>query len=643
MVIDVVGNTGGIDLHGVTGIALIDDAFIPISANSLPEPEREAVIDLLSGLDDSDVLSDFAVRGVDKVDLSESPDRAFDVLTDPDQKLVGYAFARVIEVSATLESLIQDRYSMRRLALMMREMTNCEVLELPPETIPDLNDNQLVFIDHYLERDKSDGARAEEIAKLIDGQRNADTAQQIILMSSFENVKTIRKKFRREAGIDGAAFSFVAKGDLDERWKIRAHLEMFARALPHSRVIAEYITSAKKNVIKAQKHLNELLNDLDLGDFAYIQKLALRDEGHPLGDYLSWLFSSHLASFAFEYDLRKEQAPVDAISFGEEPVSPAEPSTIVATLYHDAIFCRNLGELGPHPGASDEDKVSDVPLVGLGDLFVDSERTKAVVVLSADCDLAFAPSGNRKPDKAMPVHLIEGTPVTVGDIGRDTADTVTEGMVHDSDVYRINWDLKKCRAVALGDLKTQLGSDGFDISGRDRLRPLYALKLQRELSDHIFRIGHPVMPPIRMKMKGDIFRSMGERERVDALNDDGVFRSFFKGSSTFKITMSVVGRLRNAVEELLEYMRDELRTLEEADQNDGDIKRRTAALRPKVEAVSRQLNEEERWIGLLCETVLPETDKPKKLLQGLYLVYGSEWTYPNDSAVVFQVIDQQSD
>ena len=214
-------------------------------------------------------------------------------------------------------------------------------------------------------------------------------------MSSVENVRSFRRTFRRSTEIQGSAFSFVAKDDLDKPWKIRAHLQMFARTLPHSQVVGEYISSAKSSVRNAGDRLIEVLDDLDLGDFAYIQKLSLQADGHPLGDYLSWLFSAHLAARAFEYELREQQANVDKVEFDEVFISPVEPSTIVATLYHDALFARNVGRLGPHPRAVEGGELQDVPMVGLGDVFLDSGRTKAVVILSADCDLAFAPKAER--------------------------------------------------------------------------------------------------------------------------------------------------------------------------------------------------------------------------------------------------------
>jgi hypothetical protein len=255
-----------IKLPYIVSIAVIDDAFIPVTTSRLPELERTAVIELLTNLDDPQAEQDLASRGFDKAACATSPDVVLDALTDPKREL-GDAYAMLSGASAELAKMIEERLSMRRVVASMRDAAGCTVLEiLPNAEIPDLNGHQLIFIDYYLEGGKAGGSLAEKIAKQVEDTRTGDAPQQIVLMSSFEKVRTFRTKFRQAAGIDGAAFSFVAKPDLDQPWKVRAHLDMFARALPYSRSIAAYVNAAKDNMKKAHKELGDLLDDLDLGD-----------------------------------------------------------------------------------------------------------------------------------------------------------------------------------------------------------------------------------------------------------------------------------------------------------------------------------------------------------------------------------------
>ena len=638
MTTDAQENTEAIGLPDVTAIAVIDDALIPVSVDWLPDNERAAVLSLLNNLDNQLALKDLEDRGFNQTAIVASPDAALDALTNPKRDL-GDAFATLAHASDTLSVMIEERLTMRRIVAAMRATTSCAVLEVQPtEDIPDLNGYQLVFIDYYLERSKKDGTLAERIAEEIERARKPDSAQQIILMSTLEKVRTFRKSFRQAAGVEGTAFSFVAKLDLDESWKVRAHLEMFARALPHSRSIARYIDAVKENMNRAQQQLVDLLDDLDLGDFAYLQNLALRADGHPLGDYLSWLLSSQLASLAFEYGLRQEQALVDKIEFDEKLVSPTEPSMVVATLYHGALFAHNMGPLGPHPLAKKTDGFLDVPLVQLGDVFVDDGLSKALVVLSADCDLAFAPSTERMPDKSTSVLLVRGKPLAIRAVGQNVDANTTEGMEHDSEVYRIDWQFDTYRTVELGKLEAYMRDEGFDTSGRDRLRSLHALKLQQELGNHILRVGPPVMPPVQMEMSGEIVQPMsGERVIGNTLDGRSVFASFFKGKLSIRITPTIAGQLRGAVEDLHRSMTDRLRTLQTTKRKSKAMQNELRMLPSKVRAIAEHLKIDKSWIELLGDKTLPKVGSIKKLLPGLYLAQGHEWKEPAEPAVVFQV------
>ena len=342
---------------------------------------------------------------------------------------------------------------------------------------------------------------------------------------------------------------------------------------------------------QAQGTLAALLDDLDLGDFAFLQNVALRADGHPLGDYLSWLLSSHLASLAFEYDLRIEQAAVDAIEFDEKLVSPAEPSMSVASFYHSAIFSRKLGPLGPHPRAKDEDGLSGVPLVQLGDVFLDPECSKAVVILSANCDLAFAPDKENMPDKSMSVLLVSGTPLAIQATDREADPGATDAMEHGSEVYRINWEFGTYRTVQLDKLEAHLHDKGFNIANRNRLRPLYALKLQQEFGNHILRIGRPVMPPVHRRMCGEIFQLMDGRKSVRTLDNDDLSAAPFKRDLKIRITPLIAGELRSAVDNLRGAMEKRLTFLETSDQDNGSIQKELRGLRPKLEAIAKQFEE----------------------------------------------------
>lgn len=626
------------EMDGITSIAVIDDAFESLTSIELPAQENDAVVAFFGELKDREVIEDFVECGIDEETLRDHPLSAIEALTAPDRSL-GYAYSALSLVSETLEKVIGERHAMRCVVKAMRDASGCEVVELTPSDDLDVRDKQLVFIDYYLEKNKADGELAISIASRIEEERDPGQVQQIVLMSSLDSVRAFRREFRRSAEIQGAAFAFVAKDDLDEPWKVRAHLKMFAGARPHSGTIGEYIKAAKESLGNAYDRLVGVLDDLDLGDYAYIQKLSLQADGHPLGDYLSWLFSSHLAALAFEHDLRKQQAEVDKIEFEEMLISPVEPSTIVASLYHDALFERNVGPLGPHPREAEGGIYRDVPLVGLGDVFLDAGRTRAVVILSADCDLAFAPNAERKPDREMPVLVVEGTPRRIDDAKGDSDGPATEGVRHGSEVYRIDWEFKTYRTVPLGELGDYLSKKEVDVSERDRLRPLYALKLQNDFGKQLLRPGHPVMPPFRKGIRGVIARSEPEREVVDDLGDLFLSSTLEGSKRTVRFTPALAGRLKSALSALHGELMENL-----PNEGDGDQEEENGVprfLRQKVEAIGRVLGGEDNWVALLGEVEVPGHNSVKKMMHGVYIAQGAEWETPREPAVIFQVIDEE--
>jgi hypothetical protein len=192
----------------------------------------------------------------------------------------------------------------------------------------------------------------QRMARQVRGQHNGPVEQQVVLMSSAESVRQHRAEFREETDLAGAAFAFVARSDMDERWKVKAHFGMLERARPHAPILAAYRGSLAASLEQATKGLLRLADDLDIGDYAYLQSQALMNDGHSLGDYVSWLLSSHLTTLAFEGEqMRISQRAVDKLEFEKGTFAPTEPSPIVAQLFHSALLSCNLGPLGPHPRA----------------------------------------------------------------------------------------------------------------------------------------------------------------------------------------------------------------------------------------------------------------------------------------------------
>jgi hypothetical protein len=618
----------------IVAIAMIDDGLRPMRVELFPENERDAVLKVLA---DAEVLEDLAIRGMDAGAVAAQPDDAIEILTDPAVDN-GMAYAKISDVSAGAIAIIDRRRMMRQIAAAVRIEGGCEVVELGPEAdLADIARFDVVFIDYFLDDKEMDGTIAERIAGEVQDRRDATRRQQIVLMSSRAGVRAIRTEFRKTASIEAASFAFVDKADLDEAWKVKAHLEMLARGMQHSGALGDYISAVKTKAKEAAESLARRIDDLDIGDFAYIQRIALHADGHPLGDYLSWLLSSHLTALAFEGALREQQAAVDSMEFEDGPLSPAEPSTELAALYHDALFARNLGALGGHPRAGEGSDIADVPFVQLGDVFLTPDKAHAVVVLSPDCDLAFSTDPTRKPDRNLGVILMFGDPNSVAsDADKDTS-TTTEGMLDGAEVYRIDWRFNSFRTVRLAELAGFLKEEGFDLSKRDRLRPIYSLKLQHELGNHLMRVGPPVMPPIASHLRSKIRYSLGEKVVNVDLDTTEVVVSRFKKKSMVRFTPSLVAKLKRASADLLEHLTAQLAAMPtEGDEAQKALK----AMAAKVDGLRGQLEGSQVWSSLIGDQPLMAPGESKKLKGSVHLAHGAGWAFPQQPAVVLVVGDQ---
>ena len=616
----------------IPSIAIIDNDFRKISIDRLPTDQRSEAIEVISHLK-GDSLQDLIDRGIQPDALTESSEQ-LDALTDPAHEL-GPAFAELLVECEPLGKLIQDRYTMRGLAARIRAASEATVHELIPDDVPnDLSPFQLIFLDYYLVDGSNDTSEAEDIARRT---IRSTIPQQIILMSSNPSVHSDRREFRSSTHIPGASFAFIAKEELDSSWKVKAHLKMLAKAFPYSHTISAYISAVKNNIENASEAIGRALDDLDLGDFAHLQNLSLQGDGQPLGEYLSWLISSHLTSLAFEGDLRSSQNEVDKLEFETRLVHPLELSDIISTFHHSALFARNFGPLRAHPRAAGDATRTQLPMVRLGDVYFDSERTKALIILSADCELSFAPGAKRSLDESTSVLLIPGTPLPIHRRGPVRAHATTEGVEHESELYRVEWDFKRYYSVEIRCLQRHLSAEGFETSDRDRLRPLYSLKLQQQFASYLFSVGSPVPPPSRISVNARIVQYIPNQvtagnptsETVYKFGRDDIYATYSGDRISIRITPNIADELRKAVERLY---RESAELVESNNQASDNLKRQIAAIK-------NHLDNDDKWVSILDDQLLPKAGKSERLANGLLFVSDDDFPVPSTPTVVFYVID----
>ncbi len=619
-------------------VAIIDDAFIAPALERVGPDERDAVQAALSA---EDIRAELAGYGFP---AAATTDDVLEALTDPD-RLFGLAVGAVLQNSEQLGRMIQERHFIRSLVRLIEEHTGNAVVACDPRhELPDLAGCDLILVDYYLEGNSGTGDLAKALARQVHRQAGRPAEQQIVLMSSFENVRVHRAEFRSDAELSGASFAFVAKLDMDQRWKVKAHFGMLDRAKPHAPILESYRGQLATSLQQAAQELLQITADLDIGDYAYLQSQALMSDGHPLGDYVSWLLSSHLTTLAFESSaIRTSQQAVDKLEFERKTFAATEPSPIVANLFHSALLSSNQGPLGPHPRAKPDSAYAAFPLVQLGDVFLDQAGTKAVVVLSADCDLAFSPVEARPPNPDTPVILVPGEPKALMSKIDDDVPARTEGIVSGDRVYRIDWQFSGYRSEPLGKLRDWLTANGFVTANRDRLRALYALKLQQEFGAHLLRVGPPVMPPLTFAAEGTVYLAdKTGRQVFEEIARGDIMLSHHKGELVARLTPKLVDSLRRAAQAILDDLKSK-RARRPADLAPpaGQSNQKIDPDQAKIEALQRELDTDDYWINLVDGVVL---NAPGSIIDRggacSFVRGGVEWKNPSKPRVILEILEK---
>jgi len=426
---------------------------------------------------------------------------------------------------------------------------------------------QLVFLDLLLAKGE---AESQAIAKDIYNKFKAF----ILLMSNspIANPQQI-EGFRRATRLLNGFFTFQAKADLCDVDKFRVQIETLPKnpevchAL-HDFVIAledalggaieeppiGEIVSPGGATLSILPQFMHTLRALGLNDYALLCEMTLRNEGHPLGDYMMRLLGAHLlAHLQSNMKVRHAIEALDKLRFTEFLPFDNTHSPSFHRMYADATTETITGPWGAHPWSSvtptatsescAEDIGSDaigetqdsdesaseelvraieeppasselmsfleiqddgrkLPYVQLGDLFIKDEETLVFAVLSASCELQFVPTHvhrDRERKRDDTVLLVPGRMRPVGT--KQISDTqTTAGLVEwKGTVYCIDWFDGKLVGLPHCSLRKLLQDRGY--LHHRRLQTPRALELQQAIMSNLSRIGVEVRPPFPRDIK----------------------------------------------------------------------------------------------------------------------------------------------
>ena len=330
----------------------------------------------------------------------------------------------------------------------------------------------------------------------------------IILISSMisEVREDLITEFVRETGIMGGLFHFVSKTDFNFD-KFVLMIASIAQSIPVGHKFSNLLTALEGALDTASKRLLADVRKLKLGDYAFIQKLALCGDGQPLGDYVLRLFGDYLGGLLYcNPEVKKQREIIDAIVFERLPFHQLPPSLVLTNMYKNALFDpldkKNVSFHPRNPETGEK-----YPYPHLGDLFIcTKDNLKVFMVINAQCDLSYAPDNKVRPfDTQKSVLFIPGRLEAIGNLtdSRTKDKPRTELFEYEGKKYRIVWDTKHIRSCGYAYVKRFLNRNS--LTPINRLRLPYALEVQRAFASDLTRVGTPVSPPLLREVKACLY------------------------------------------------------------------------------------------------------------------------------------------
>lgn len=560
---------------GVLRAAIIDDTFDP--------PGPGSVID--SDLDQfrAELRADPALAAV----LS-SLDTGIQPTTDLNAghlRTLWELRGREDPLGETIRSLFAPR--LQQLADLHAVKAQLEGVGLEVVTIgktqgeADLADVQIAFLDYYLgdpadlDAVKDSAARAKAIA---------ERQIVLILMSSLATVhEADAEKFRDDSGLVQGLFRFIPKHTLTEPASLQAHLATLSLDVKNRFAVQTFVNDAQKALKVAADQAGHRLRAISFEDYGFVQRLSLRTDGQPLGEYMLWLLEETLNQMVRrEGPLQAAVETLDRLSFEGDLLMPAEGATRqIAEFYTAAVCHQPIEDLKAHPLAPREGIPADALYAQFGDLLFDEGGINVAVVLAASCDLAFSTARPFQPERT--VLLMPGRLEPLDKpVGQSDNSFLTElFLTESSEVRRIEWLASRAELVAHGTLLAWCQAKG--LRRKARLKPQFAFHLQHAYAARLTRVGLPAIPP------------MPDAADVEILTYDGTVAAtiragaFFTGAATKDRGCILTSKTLKALLDLL--------TTTAAEAGEGEV----AGRRAKAQAIL----DSARWMSVM-KRLLPK-------------------------------------
>jgi len=354
----------------------------------------------------------------------------------------------------------------------------------PTDVTQDASQCQIFFVDYLL--DESGVEQSLIVAERL-GRKIKDLQAQplVILMSDKPNVNEVAwTAFRDKADLIGGTFHFFPKGLFAKEALFLFRLADIVQTIEDAHRIQRFVRQIDDKVQDVVNRFRQTVKGLTLQDYGFIEKLSLQGEGQPLGDYLVWLFGAYFGQMAVDATADGKD-DLDRMHFKRIPDVGGGPSPGFVALYEAVVSERVPGLATPQAGMA--------PELHLGDIFVNEDSKKVLMVITPECDLVFTEEGfgTRKYDEDRTVLLIPGE-CTSHELGQSKTDTVSDYVLLREKRFKIAWEADKLRTLALKDVSSSLLEQKYERV--TRLKPPFILAVQGNTLRQLSRVGKPVGP-----------------------------------------------------------------------------------------------------------------------------------------------------
>jgi CheY-like chemotaxis protein len=419
----------------------------------------------------------------------------------------------------------------------------------------------LLFMDWRLENSSTGfepvKAAKEKVRRVLDSWPPNRHKPFVVLMSSRSVNVAQQNDFLHEARLLGGMFHFVPKAELADPVELCHFLAALALSWPAHQELQEFQEAVEAAAEEAKKSFCEATRQLRREDYTYIQSLSLQKEGHPLGDYMLWLYANYLGQLLRRNSvLRQHEKQMDAKKSLEVAPRLTAPSSTLANIYHEAVF-DDVDDVGHHPRAEvTATSPIEEPYLELGDIFLcpgeldndtlvedaqgveakpevpqsggEGENSEGTVLpgilkgatncqlvymlISPACDLAFSPDvTDKRPFKRnLPLILLRGKLVPLmGSLAKDFDGIQTELFVYADETFRVCWDRRRFVSMAYKEFmrwKTAGITNGAGQSYKrvSRMKLPFVLEVQHEFTINLARIATPVAPPLATSVRAQV-------------------------------------------------------------------------------------------------------------------------------------------